>query len=159
MICTECGNQIIVGCGPICLVCQHTGRGAHIVLEAKPVQQPEEVQMRGLAAALDATYAAFEQPSQCKCCGFYCPPTRSPTDEFCDQCRTLEAGEADPAAVVLEAQLRIGVRNSRNTHSRTRPDMETEAKDERECQTCLGTRRYVTLPCPDCSEDGDRERD
>jgi len=59
MICEFCGNQIIHGCSPICLVCQHTGRAAHIVLEPKPVQQPEEVQMRGLAAALDAMYAAL----------------------------------------------------------------------------------------------------
>jgi len=136
MICTECGNQIVRGCGPVCLVCQHTGRG-NIVLEPKPVQQPEEVQMRGLAAALDATYAALlAQPAS-------------------------EQVEAQIA--VLDAQATLRGRISHPTHNRPRPDWAEIDAEERErqevCQTCLGTRRYLTLPCPDCSEDGDKERD
>ena len=42
MICGECGNQIIRGCGPTCLVCEHTGR----VLE----------QTDGYLAAMDAAF-------------------------------------------------------------------------------------------------------
>jgi len=139
MICTECGNQIIVGCGPICLVCQHTGRGAHIVLEAKPVQQPEEVQMRGLAAGLDFVYAALR--------------------------RTALIDE--PALTVLEAQESLAARIRNPEHNRKKPnwdeiDAEQDAEDNDltpVCQSCRGTGRWLTFPCPDCSEDGDAERD
>jgi len=48
MICAECGNQIVHGCGPLCLVCQHTGRG-----------RTAELQAHALAAALGVTYAAL----------------------------------------------------------------------------------------------------
>ena len=149
-LCSQCGNALIHGCGPICLVCQHTGRHEQTATE------------KLMVANLDATYKALEtvtEPSQCKCCGFCCPPK----EEFCGQCRTLEDGEADPVAVVWEAQLRIGVRNSRNTHSRVRPDLGADAGEERErqpvCQSCNGTGRNLAQRCPDCSEDGDREQD
>ena len=145
-LCPECGNEVALAtlaavnanCGPVCLVCQHTGRAAHIVLEPKPAQQPEEVQMRGLAAALDATYRAL---------------AAEPLTE-----------DVEAKMTVIEAQQMLRHRIRNPEHNRERPDWvfdEDEEQKEREevCQTCKGTRRYLTLPCPDCSEDGDRERD
>ena len=143
MICTECGNQIVCGCGPVCLVCQYTGRG-------KPVTATEvkacladaaeaERQARGLAAALDATYAALR--------------------------RTALIDE--PALTVLEAQESLAARIRNPEHNRKKPNwdeidaQEEEEQREREpvCQSCRGTGQWLTFPCPDCSEDGDRERD
>src|SRR6185436_3894789 len=48
-LCPECGNALLHGCGPVCLVCQHTGRG----------RTAAELQAHALAAALGATYAAL----------------------------------------------------------------------------------------------------
>jgi len=133
MICTECGNQIVHGCGPACLVCQHTGRGTHIVIEPKGVQQPEEVQMRGLAAALEATYRAL---------------AAGPLTE-----------DVEAKMTVIEAQQMLRHRIRNPEHNRERPDWEAEDEREEVCQTCLGTRRYLARRCPDCTEYGDAERD
>jgi len=98
-----------------------------------------ELVARGLAAALDATYAALR--------------------------RTALIDE--PALTVLEAQESLAVRIRNPGHNRKKPNweeidaQEEEEQREREpvCQSCRGTGQWLTFPCPDCSEDGDRERD
>jgi len=142
MICTECGNQVVHGCGPVCLVCQHTGRGKTMPADFKspdPNPYHSELVARGLAAALDATYAALR--------------------------RTALIDE--PALTVLEAQESLAARIRNPEHNRKKPNwdeidaQEEEEQREREpvCQSCRGTGQWLTFPCPDCSEDGDRERD
>jgi len=132
MICTECGNQIIIhGCSPICLVCQHTGRG-NIVLEPKPVQQPEEVQMRGLAAGLDAIYAALST-------------VHKPEEDLTPEERFIEA------QVMLRHRVRFP------GHNRERPDLEDERERQEVCQSCNGTGRWMNRHCPDCYEPDERE--
>jgi len=131
-LCLGCGNSLIIqDCGPICLVCQHTGRG-------KPVTATEvnaclsDVNARGMAAALGAVYKALESAST-------------------------------PEQEVQEAQDRLRYRIRNPEHNRERPNWDEIDAEERErqevCQTCLGTRRYLARRCPDCSEDGDSERD
>jgi len=48
-LCSKCGNQIVHDAGPVCLVCQHTGKGMH-----------EQTATENLMMAnLDAVYAAL----------------------------------------------------------------------------------------------------
>jgi hypothetical protein len=159
MICPECGNILVVqSSSPVCLVCQHTGRGA-VAFAGVDVTVPgtdktakqlidaanAEWQARGLAAALDATYAALAY-------------------ERNENRIAQEAKQQADAQTTFEcAQEMIRLRMRNQEHFRKRPNWEEIDAEDRErqevCQTCLGTRRYLTLPCPDCSEDGDRERD
>ena len=133
-LCPECGNILVVqSCSPVCLVCQHTGRGKVMPAdfrEPNPNPYHSELVASGMAAALDAVYKALE-------------PT--------------------PEETFLEAQQMLRHRIRNPEHNRERPNWDEIDVEERErqevCQTCLGTRRYLTFPCPDCSEDGDRERD
>jgi hypothetical protein len=121
-LCLECGNQILHGCGPICLVCQHTGRHEQTATE------------KLMEANLKAVYAALELDKRQREIDF-----------------DLEA-----AITVEEAQISLRARIQDQLHSRIRPNWDEIDADERErqevCQTCLGTRRYLTLPCPDCCE-------
>jgi hypothetical protein len=52
MLCVGCGNQIIRCCGPVCLVCEHTGRGA-------AERSPEAKDARGRLA--QASFLAVTQ--------------------------------------------------------------------------------------------------
>ena len=134
-LCSQCGNQIIVGCGPVCLVCQHTGR----VTATEVKQSVQDAILEHTASALDAVYAALR--------------------------RTALIDE--PALTVLEAQESLAARIRNPEHNRKKPNweeidaQEEEEQREREpvCQSCRGTGQWLTFPCPDCSEDGDRERD
>jgi hypothetical protein len=131
MICTECGNQIVQGCGPVCLVCQHTGR----VTATEVKQSVQDAILEHTASALDAVYAALNA--------------------------AVENTEAKLTVIEAQQMLRHRIRNP--GHNRPRANWEMEDQEERECepvcQSCMGTRRHLTLPCPDCSEDGDRERE
>jgi len=78
MLCNSCGNLLVhESCSPVCLVCQHTGRDSGRAMEAHA---------RGLAAALDATYAALGSMT-CQSCngtGRYlarpCPDCHEPEE-------------------------------------------------------------------------------
>jgi len=89
-----------------------------------------EAHARGLAAALDATYKVLGS--------------------------VLISDEELAANTVKEAQESLSIRISDQQHSRERPNWEEIDAEKRErqevCQTCLGTRRYLTLLCPDCQE-------
>ena len=134
-LCSQCGNQIIVGCGPVCLVCQHTGR----VTATEVKQSVQDAILEHTATALDAVYAALR--------------------------RTALIDE--PALTVLEAQESLAARIRNPEHNRKKPnwdeiDAEQDAEDNDltpVCQSCRGTGRWLTFPCPDCSEDADAERD
>jgi len=92
--------------------------------------------MRGLAAALDATYAALAT-------------LHKPEDELTPQER------------FVEAQVRLRHRVRFPGHNRERPDLEAEAGEERErepiCQSCNGTGMWMHRHCPDCYEPDERE--
>ena len=91
-ICIECGNALIVHePGPVCLVCQHTSRDSGKAMEAHA---------RGLAAALDATYAALNRQNEI-------------ADEIEDE---LEA-----FMTVRRAEIALATRMSANIHIRPRP--------------------------------------
>ena len=137
-LCPKCGNEVALAtlgtvnanCGPVCVACQHTGRTGRKTMA--------ELQAHALAAVLGATYAALMRVQ--------------PDEE-----------EIEAALTVKEAQESLSCRIRDQQHSRVRPDLEADAEEERErepvCQSCHGTGRWLYRRCPDCSEDGDRERD
>jgi len=70
--------------------------------------------------------------------------------------KAISDHEAGAALEVLNAQRSLAARVRRPIHNRERPDWEAEEREQRDregvCQTCLGTRRYLTRRCPDCQE-------
>jgi len=133
-LCSQCGNVLVHGCGPVCLVCQHTGR----VTATEVKQSVHDAILEHTSSALDAVYAALTT-------------VHKPEDKLTPQER------------FVEAQVRLRHRVRFPGHNRERPDWEAEDEEQRErrpvCQSCRGTGQWLAFPCPDCSEDGDAERD
>jgi len=90
-LCPECGNILIHGPGPVCLVCQHTGRGKPVTATEVKASIHDAV-LQHAAAALDAVYAAIA---------------------------AAEAPD-EPAATVLEAQQMLRHPHHRETKLRPR---------------------------------------
>lgn len=152
-LCQSCGNQIVVGCGPLCLVCQHTGRGvpAHLVITPKgqDPQIPAEGQALALAVAMDMIYGALATQTD----------ERTTIDRYD---ALLSKIELTPTDEVKMAQIRLRNRIADPSHNRERPDLEAEREEEKErdcCDMCGGRGTILGRPCENCTDAYDCERD
>lgn len=151
MICQACGNQILVlagsGCGPVCLVCQHTGRSA-FEDELRPGMRVE-AQAKALAVAMDMLYGALATQTD----------ERTTIDRYD---ALLSKIELTPTEEVKMAQIRLRDRIADPSHNRERPDLEALREEEKEqdcCDMCGGRGTILGRPCENCTDACDRERD
>ncbi len=127
MICQSCGNQILAlageACGPVCLVCQHTGRAEwpDVIGSGQAIGSGQSIEhhAKALTIALDAVYEA------------------------------MAMGEVDYARARLSARIRNSCHNRERPD--LEQDAEDDRMQFLEvCQTCFGTGRYLAGRCPDC---------
>jgi hypothetical protein len=128
-LCSACGNVLVQSCGPVCLVCQRTGRAEwpDVIGSGQGAigsGQSIEHHAKALSVALDAVYEALESN----------PISLTPIEEF----------------KLAQDRLRFRIRFP--GHHRERPDLEDRQEGDF-CQTCLGTGRYLAGRCPDCQNE------